>query len=87
MWSASRVCTGSTNVYNVYQTADIIHDVADHCYTDNPQVRVESLLKIIQCNTCNTHASTRDTTLKFERCIVSIREWMKNKALKTKTKI
>ena len=49
------------------------HDVCYHCYADDTQV-------YLQCN--NTEASIREATLKLERCIVNICEWMKNNALK-----
>ena len=49
------------------------HDVCYHCYADDTQV-------YLQCN--NTEASIREATLKLERCIVDICEWMKNNALK-----
>ena len=48
-------------------------DVYYHCYVDDTQV-------YLQCN--NTEASIREATLKLERCIVDICEWMKNNALK-----
>ena len=48
------------------------HDVCYHCYADDTQV-------YLQYN--NTEASIREATLKPERCIVDICEWMKNNAL------
>ena len=48
------------------------HDVSNHCYADDTQV-------YLQCN--NTAASIRAATLKLERCIVNICEWMMNNAL------
>ena len=49
------------------------HDACYYCYADDTQV-------YLQCN--NTEASIREATLKLERCIVDICEWMKNDALK-----
>ena len=49
------------------------HDVNYHCYVDDTQV-------YLQCN--NTEASIREATLKLERCIFDICDWMKNNALK-----
>ena len=52
------------------------YDVSYHCYPDDTLV-------YLQCN--NTEASIHEATLRLERCIVDICEWMKNNALKSNT--